>query len=195
MGTAEQLTVAKHNLFFAGLAKHGQITRAARDADISRVTVYGLRDSNPEFATRWSEALDAYADSLEAAAHNRAVEGTKKAIVHQGQLSYVYQLGADGRPLKDDDGNYMLELDEHGKPKFLYEKQYSDSLLLAMLKAKRKKEYGDSSKMELTGADGGPVKLEESPTVVARKLAFVLALGMRAKALEEAAVADGSDLA
>lgn len=195
MATAEQLTVAKHNLFFAGLAKHGQITRAARDADIGRETVYGHRDSNPEFAARWSEALDAYADSLEAAAHQRAVEGTRKAIVHQGQLSYVYQLGADGRPLKDDDGNYILDLDEQGKPKFLYEKQYSDSLLALMLKAKRK-EYGDKSKVELSGPDGGPVRTEESPIEIARTIAFALALGMKAKAEAEAEQAeDGSDLA
>lgn len=164
MGTAEQLTVAKHNLFFAGLAKHGQITRAARDADISRVTVYSLRDSNPEFSTRWSEALDAYADSLEAAAHQRAVEGTDKGVYHQGVLMAT-------------------------------EKQYSDSLLLAMLKAKRKREYGDASKIELTGTDGGPVQVEETPIQIARKIAFALALGLRAAKEAPQQPDDGSDLA
>ena len=161
MATAEQLTVAKHNLFFAGLAKHGQITRAARDAGIHRVTVYNLRDSNPEFATRWSEALDAYADSLEAAAHQRAVEGTDKGVYHQGVLMAT-------------------------------EKQYSDSLLLAMLRAKRK-EYGETSKVEITGADGGPGAIEETPTQIARKIAFALALGLRAA--KEQTADDGSDLA
>lgn len=71
------------------------------------------------------------------------------------------------------------------------EKQYSDSLLLAMLRAKRK-EYGDKSKIELTGADGGALKVEESPTAIARSIAFALALGLRA---QEKAKADGSDLA
>lgn len=61
------------------------------------------------------------------------------------------------------------------------EKQYSDSLLALMLKAKRKREYGDASKVELTGADGGPVKVEETPTAIGRKIAFALALGLRAK--------------
>lgn len=64
------------------------------------------------------------------------------------------------------------------------EKQYSDSLLALMLKAKRKREYGDSSKVELTGADGGPVKVEESPTAIGRKIAFALATAMRAKEQE-----------
>lgn len=193
MATAEQTLVVKRDLFFTELARHGRITEAATASGLDRSHAYKLRDSDPEFADRWAKALDAYADVLEAAAHRRAVEGTKKAIVHQGQLSYVYQLGPDGRPLKDDDGNYILDLDENGKPKFLYEKQYSDSLLLAMLKAKRKREYGDASKVEITGADGGPVAIEETPTQLARKIAFALALGLRAA--KEQPADDGRDLA
>lgn len=74
------------------------------------------------------------------------------------------------------------------------EKQYSDSLLALMLKAKRKREYGDSSKVELTGADGGPVQVTESPIETARSIAFALAIGLRAKqAIPDAG--DGMDLA
>jgi hypothetical protein len=72
------------------------------------------------------------------------------------------------------------------------EKQYSDSLLALMLKAKRRREYGDSSKVELTGADGGPVQIEDNPLQSARKIAFALALGLRAAAEQPD---DGSDLA
>ena len=72
------------------------------------------------------------------------------------------------------------------------ERQFSDSLLLAMLKAKRR-EYRDTSKVELTGADGGPVQVEESPIALARKVAFVLALGLRATKAG-APTDDGSDL-
>jgi uncharacterized protein YeaC (DUF1315 family) len=76
------------------------------------------------------------------------------------------------------------------------EKQYSDSLLALMLKAKRKREYGDASKVELTGADGGAVKVEESPTAIGRKIAFALAVAMRAKEQEGAVIPDdGSDMA
>ena len=72
------------------------------------------------------------------------------------------------------------------------ERQYSDSLLALMLKAKRKREYGDSSKVELSGADGGPVKVEESPTAIGRKIAFALAVAMRAKEQE---LDSGEDMA
>lgn len=61
------------------------------------------------------------------------------------------------------------------------EQQYSDSLLALMLKAKRKREYGDASKVELTGADGGALKIEESPTAIGRRIAFALAVAMRDK--------------
>jgi len=190
--TSVQLLAAKHDIFFAQLARHGRITQAAAEATLDRSAAYKTKDSDPAFAARWSEALDAYADTLEAAAHQRAVEGTKKPLTHQGQFTYVYQTGPDGRPIKDDDGNYVLALDENGKPKVAFVREYSDSLLLAMLKAKRKREYGDSSKVELTGADGGPVKVEESPIEIARTIAFALALGLREKALQ---AEDGSDLA
>jgi len=77
------------------------------------------------------------------------------------------------------------------------EKQYSDSLLALMLKAKRKA-YRDNSKVELTGANGGPLQTEEvSPLAAARKIAFVLALGVREKAAQDSApsTGDGTDLA
>lgn len=164
MTTYRPASLLKHDLFFAALAKYGVATRAMQHADLDPKVVYDNRKNDPEFAERWRLALEAFADSLEDAARQRAVEGFKKGVWHQGVM-----VGE--------------------------EIQYSDSLLLAMLKAKRKREYGDSSKVELTGADGGPVKVEESPTAIARSIAFALALGLRAK--EQAAVepTDGSDLA
>lgn len=160
MTTYRPASLLKHDLFFASLAKHGVVTRALQDSDLDAKVVYANRNADPEFAERWQRALEAFADSLETAAYQRAVAGYPKGVWHQGVM-----VGE--------------------------EIQYSDSLLLAMLRAKRK-EYGDKSKIELTGADGGALKVEESPTEVARSIAFALALGLRAK---EKAEADGSDLA
>lgn len=191
MANHNDTTIVKHDLFFAELAKHGRPATAARTAQLDRSNLYKLKDSDLAFAARWADALELFADRLEGAANQRAVDGLVKPVIHQGNLTFIYKLGPDGRPLKDDEGHYILDLDEEGKPKFLHTREYSDSLLLAMLRAKRK-EYGDKSKIELTGADGGPVKVEESPTEIARSIAFALALGLRAK---EQAAADGSDLA
>lgn len=196
MPNYHDLTIAKHNIFFAELAKHGLVATAARTAEIDRSHAYKLRDADPEFAERWLEALDLYADGLEKAAHQRAVDGLVKPVLHQGNLTFLYKLGPDGRPLKDDDGHYILDLDEEGKPKFLHTREYSDSLLALMLKAKRKREYDAANKIELTGADGGALKVEQSPTEIARSIAFALALGLRAKEQQAAAEpTDGSDLA
>ena len=165
MPNYRQTTLLKHDLFFASLAKHGVVTRALQDADLDHRTTYTARRDDPEFAERWQRALEAFADSLETAAYQRAVAGYPKGVWHQGVM-----VGE--------------------------EIQYSDSLLRAMLKAKRKREYGDASKIELTGADGGALKVEQSPTEIARSIAFALALGLRAKEQQAAAEpADGSDLA
>ncbi len=195
MTTYRPASLLKHDLFFAALAKYGVATRAMQDADLDPKVVYDNRKNDPEFAERWRQALEAFADSLEDAARQRAVTGLRKPVIHQGGLTYLYQLGPDGRPLKGEDGNYLLDLDEEGKPKFLYTREYSDSLLSLMLKAKRKREYGDASKIELTGADGGALKVEESPTAIARSIAFALALGLRAKEQAVPSADDGSDLA
>lgn len=72
------------------------------------------------------------------------------------------------------------------------ERQYSDSLLLAMLRAKRSREYGDKSKMELSGPEGAPLQITESPTAIGRKIAFALAVAMRAKEQE---IDSGEDMA
>lgn len=56
-------------------------------------------------------------------------------------------------------------------------RKYSDSLLGLMLKGNRKK-YATTA-TEVANAPGETFKVEESPTEIARKLAFVLGAGLR----------------
>ena len=185
---------AKDNLFLKGLATTGQVAKAARQAQVDRSYAYVRRLNDPVFAERWAEALDSFCESLEAEAHRRAVLGVEEPVIYQGSPTYQFLRDVQGRPLKDEDGSAMLDLDEHGNPKVLTVRKYSDSLLALMLKSKLRREYGDSSKVELTGADGGPVQIEDNPLQSARKIAFALALGVRAAA-EQQQPDDGSDLA
>ncbi len=150
MTAAAELYLAKQAKFLTHLSETGQVTRSAVLAGWDRVQAYRLKAESEKFAEAWQDALEAYADRLEAEAFRRGVAGTPKGVWHQG-----------------------VKVGE--------ELQYSDSLLALMLKAKRKKEYGDASKVELTGADGGPVKVEESPHAIGRKIAFALASALRAK--------------
>jgi len=72
-----------------------------------------------------------------------------------------------------------------------YITEYSDSLLLAAVKAKRR-EYRDQGKLELGNVPGEDFRVSESPTQLGRKLAFALAVAARAASQ---AAEDGSDLA
>jgi hypothetical protein len=54
-------------------------------------------------------------------------------------------------------------------------RRYSDSLLLALLRAHLPEKYTERSKTELTGADGGPVKIADMmPLEVQQRLAAIL---------------------
>lgn len=190
--TADQ----RRKIFLAELAAHGRVATACRAAGLDRSDTYKTKDRDPEFAKQWDDALELFIDSLEGAARLRAVEGLDEPLSHQGQLSYEFQRNPDGSVKKDESGFPLLVLDAQGRPKPVTVKKYSDSLLALMLKAKRKREYGDASKVELTGADGGALKVEESPTAIGRKIAFALAVAMRAKEQEAPVIPDdGSDMA
>jgi hypothetical protein len=158
-------TEKRYSLFLAELALDGNVTRAANAVGVDRSNAYQRRLRNPEFAKRWDDALESFADAVEAEAFRRAVTGTTKGIWWQGA-----RVGE--------------------------EQQWSDSLLLALLKAKRPQQYGDASRIQLTGAEGGPVKIEESPTAIGRRIAYALAVALRDKdkAAGEAPDAPGADL-
>lgn len=76
------------------------------------------------------------------------------------------------------------------------EKQYSDSLLALMLKGNRSK-YRDGGRLELANAPGETFAVSESPTQVARRIAFVFASAMQALGNQQPATDqdDGGDLA
>jgi hypothetical protein len=54
-------------------------------------------------------------------------------------------------------------------------REFSDTLLLALLRAHLPEKYTERSKTELTGADGGPVKVQDMlPLEVQQRLAAIL---------------------
>lgn len=196
----------RHNLFFSELAIDGNVTRASRCANLDYKSLYRQRKMDAEFADRWTAALDSYADTLEAEAFRRAVQGVSKPISYQGQFTYEMERDAKGRVIYDEvdegqqdkDGKPILskvpryKLDEHGRPTVVAIKEYSDSILLAMLKAKKPQEYRDNSRVELGNVPGETFKTDETPLQAARKIAFALALGLQnAEKMKE----NGEDLA
>lgn len=145
------------------------LVELAKDGNVARAAgLFGIDRSNAyQKRLKDPDFAQRWADALETAADIIEAEAFRRAVTgtDKGVWFLGRQVGA--------------------------ERQYSDSLLALMLKAKRRREYGDSSKVELTGADGGPVKIDESPMQSARKIAFALALGLKAAAEH---LPDGSDL-
>ena len=194
-------TDVRYELFLSELAVDGNVTRAANIAGVQRACVYDKRERDPEFAKRWANAINAFADTLEKEAFRRAVLGVEKPIAYQGQFTYVMERDQNGKVIYDmtdegevdKDGNPKLtrtpryKLDENGQPQVVAIREYSDSILLAMLKAKKPQEYRDNAKIELGNAPGETFKTETTPTQAARVIAFALAQGLRN-------VANGEDL-
>lgn len=185
--------------FLAAYAVCGNVTEAAKAAGFERQTVYDRLKNDPDFPAQFEGAKAEFVDSLKREALRRAREGTRKYLFSQGQPVYLTKLriGDDGQPMRDGNGIPILDyqLDANGHPIQAYESAFSDRLLLAMLAATDPAEYAPKNNVQLTGADGGPVKVEQSPTEVARRIAFTLHRGMLA-ARQAASVPDdpGGDL-
>lgn len=111
--------------FIAELALRGNVSDAAKAAAIDRRTAYRWKESEPEFAAAWEDALETAIDAMEREAHRRAFKGTRKPLI--------------GRVAKDQDGIIT------------YVTEYSDALATLLLKAHRPEKYRERSQVEHTG--------------------------------------------
>ncbi len=126
----------KRTGFLKAYATCGNITAAARACDIHRNLHYNTWLKDPEYVEAFKDAGDEAIETLEAEARRRA---------HDGLVRYKFDKNGD--PIRHP---------ETGEP--YYELQYSDTLLIFLLKALRPKVYRE--KVEHTGPDGGPITIE-----------------------------------
>lgn len=190
--------------FLLGLSTTGIVSKACVSAGISNAAVYALRKRDADFAAAWDDALEQAWDVQEAEAHRRAVVGVEEPVVYQGQLTPLWERDEAGQIIHDTVMRSVFneatkevvetavqvprqELDEHGRPRWLTVRKYSDPLLIALLKANRKKFSTD--RMELTGANGGPVQMND--TERSARIAQIVASAQQRKQQAE----DFSDLA
>lgn len=139
--------------FLAALAKLGDVTRSARAAGVDRRTAQTHRKEDAAFAEGWDEALDVYADKLEAVADHRAVEGVAELVLHEGVPVFV---------LVDAQGQVQPPPTE-GRPTPkgwrvvpLYRHKPSDALLQTRLRALRPDKYRDRMQVTHDGKLDGP---------------------------------------
>jgi hypothetical protein len=119
-----RLTRERQEQFLTALAETGNVSVAVEIAETSRTRVYELRNRNAAFAEAWEEAEERAADALEAEAWRRGVVGVPEPLVSAGKV------------LRDDDGQPLVI------------RRYSDTLLLALLKAHRPDRFKDRAVIE-----------------------------------------------
>lgn len=125
-----QLTLKKDwkSAVIEGVANGLTVKDAAARAGISRTNVYIASDKDDEFAAAMRRAHDEGADQLEAEARRRAVEGVTRKKFDKGVPIIDPQTGEQ----------YI-------------EREYSDTLLIFLLKGRRPDIFGERVKHEHTG--------------------------------------------
>lgn len=183
--------------FLDALKRTGIVSRACEAAGVGYGTVSNLRKTDADFAAAFDDAMEQAVDTAEAEAWRRAVQGYEEPVVYQGQLTPVWERDELGHVIEDtvirvvtnekgerEERAFQVPrqaLDEQGRPKFLTVRKHSDALLQFILKGHRKRFATDRT--EITGAEGGPVQVDESSR--AMRVQQLLALAEQRKKAEE----------
>lgn len=101
------VTPEKREKFLNKLREIPNVSRACRLAKVSRMTVYRLKESDPDFAAAWADALEEGIETLEAKAFERAKRDSDTLMIfllkaHKPQI-YRDRLAltdGEGGPLK-----------------------------------------------------------------------------------------------
>ena len=131
-----KLTRERQERFLTALAETGIVSVAAKIAGTSRTRVYELRNRDEAFAAAWEDAEERAADALEAEAFRRAVVGVPVPLVSVGKI------------VRDDEGQPLVI------------RQFSDSLLITLLKARRPERFKDRAVIEHDISDRVAERLE-----------------------------------
>lgn len=137
--------------FLGAYAECGNITRAAQLAKIHRSDHYAWMQDE-EYANAFAEANKEACEALEMEARRRAVEGVQKPVIYQGQLCREPKRDKHGELVRDKDGAVIF-----GPP--LTVREYSDTLLIFLMKGANPEKYRDNAKVEHTGPGGKPLEV------------------------------------
>lgn len=131
--------------FLASLRLTGNVTRACKAAQIARGAVYELRNKDADFAEAWEDALDEAADVLEAEARRRA---------HDGLVRKKFEKG--------------LPVIDPATGEQYYELEYSDTLLIFLLKGARPSKFRDNYSVKHEGRIDGTVDIPQLDAMVSK---------------------------
>ncbi len=81
----EILTLKQRNKFLTHLSETGNVSSACRASGVMRHKAYAFRKVNQDFALEWESAMEDHLDALEAALHQRAMNGVEKPVYYGGE--------------------------------------------------------------------------------------------------------------
>lgn len=129
--------------FLAAFRDSANVRLACEAAGVDRSTAYRLREREPSFADAWAAAEEESADLLEQEARRRAHEGVRRLKFDRGRLITIPLEDAEGKPVLDkDDKPVMVPYVEH---------EYSDTLLIFLLKGARPEKYRERTDVRHSG--------------------------------------------
>jgi hypothetical protein len=102
-----------------------------------------LRDEDAGFAQAWQDALEESADLLEQEARRRAYEGVQRLKFDRGKLITIPVLDTEGKPVLDGEGLPLTQP--------YVEHEYSDTLLIFLLKGIRPEKYRERTDVRHSG--------------------------------------------
>lgn len=129
--------------FLAALRETANVRSACERAKVDRRHAYRYRAADHDFATAWYHALDEAADLLEEEARRRAYEGVHRLKFDRGRMIEIPMLDATGQPLMRDGQPIMVPYVEH---------EYSDTLLIFLLKGARPEVYRERAEIRHSGS-------------------------------------------
>jgi hypothetical protein len=117
-------TAEKKAAFLDVIAHGGTATKAARAVGLARSRAFELRNEDPAFAEQWEAAWAEGTETMEDEGHRRATEGVtrEKGVYHRGALVATEVVT-----------------------------EYSDTLLIFMLKGRKPETYRDNLNVEHGG--------------------------------------------
>lgn len=124
----DEIQQSKREAFLVAYVESANITKACIAASINRSTFYEWKKDS-EFAKSYELAEQQAGDMLESEAARRAQEGVRRPVLYKGEVVVI-----DGEPL--------------------YEHEYSDTLLIFLLKGVKPEKYRERYDAQLTGKDG-----------------------------------------
>jgi hypothetical protein len=137
--------------FLAAMANTANVVRAAAIAGVDRDNHYLWLKKDPDYAPAFEIAWQRGVDVLEAEAVRRAHEGVIKPVFHGGKRAIDVVQNPDGSIKRDSSGKPI------GIPATV--REYSDTLLIFLLKARNPAVFGDRLNQEHSAPGGGGITL------------------------------------